>query len=78
MAKSKMQLLISKINVAGMDQRSVQDAIGNSSIHDFEDGMEYYAALNSGCDCIITEDINDFFFSEIEVLRADEFLRKFL
>jgi len=40
----------------------------------FEDGLEYYTALHAGCTCIITEDTNDFYFSEIEVLNSEQFI----
>jgi predicted nucleic acid-binding protein len=43
-------------------------------IHDFEDGLQYYSALNSGCKYIVTEDLNDFYFSDIEVLSSRRFL----
>jgi predicted nucleic acid-binding protein len=77
-AKKKLSLLISKINIANTDKRVVQQAIQNPSIHDFEDGIEYYSALYSDCKVIITEDINDFYYSEIEVLGCVDFLKKHL
>ncbi len=44
---------------------------------DFEDGLEYYAALMAGCKIVVTEDIGDFYYAEIEVLDSKSFLRKF-
>ncbi len=43
---------------------------------DFEDGLQYQAAMDAGCDCIITRNQKDFGFSEIPVMDASEFLRK--
>lgn len=77
-AKEKISLLISKINVTSTDSGVVQQAIQNPSIHDFEDGMEYYSAIYSDCKVIITEDKNDLYYSEIEVLGCAEFLKKYL
>lgn len=77
-AKEKLSLLISKIKIAITDARVVQQAIQNPAVHDFEDGMEYYSAVQSGCAAIITEDKNDFYFSEIEVLGCEDFLKKYL
>lgn len=77
-AKSKIQLLVSKINIAEADKKGVLLAANNKAIQDFEDGLEYYAALHAGCTCIITEDTNDFYFSEIEVLNAHRFLEMHL
>jgi predicted nucleic acid-binding protein len=78
MAKSKIELLVSKINVAEANKKGVLMAVQNKSIIDFEDGLEYYAALHAGCTCIVTEDQNDFYFSEIEVLNAQQFLEMYL
>lgn len=43
---------------------------------DFEDGLQYQAAIDAGCDCIITRNQKDFGFSEIPVMDAAEFLRE--
>lgn len=56
----------------------VLNALKNKKVNDFEDGIEYYAAQNYKCAAIITEDINDFYFSEMEVLNAKDFLEKYL
>ena len=74
-AKQKIDLLVRNIHIAGNSSTTVNLALKNSRIHDFEDGLEYYAALESGCTCIITEDTSDFYFAEIEVLNSQDFLR---
>lgn len=43
---------------------------------DFEDGLQYQAAMDAGCDCIITRNQKDFTFAEIPVMDATEFLRE--
>ncbi len=43
---------------------TVKKALENPAIKDFEDGMEYYSAEESNCDCIVTEDVHDFYFFE--------------
>ena len=64
-AKSKIQILCRHINIAAVGKSTVLQSLNNAAIHDFEDGLEYYSALENRCDCIITEDIDDFYFSEI-------------
>jgi predicted nucleic acid-binding protein len=49
----------------------VLQTISNPMINDFEDGLEYFVALEAGCNIIITEDRDDFWFSEIEVLVCE-------
>lgn len=45
---------------------------------DFEDGLQYQAAMDAGCDCIITRNQKDFQFAKIPVMSASEFLAKHL
>lgn len=73
-AKEKIALLVSKINIAESTKQTVLAAAENKSIDNFEDGMEYYAAVNAGCECIVTEDKDDFYFASISVAGAREFL----
>ena len=76
-AKQKMEILCAKIEIAPADKSSVVKTIQNKSIQDFEDGLEYYSAEAAACKCIVTEDRGDFFFSDIEVLDAQSFLKKY-
>lgn len=77
-AREKIGLLSEKLHVAAISETAVRKAARNSAIHDFEDGLEYYAALESKCDCIITEDVKDFYFSAIEVISGEGFFEKYL
>ncbi|HUH33683.1 MAG TPA: PIN domain-containing protein [Daejeonella sp.] len=77
-AKHKIEILVRNISIAGNSAYTVREALANRKVYDFEDGLEYYAAIESGCSCIITEDVKDFYFSEIEVLSSKEFLIKHL
>jgi len=74
--KKKIDLLCRHIKIAATNQDCVTQCLANKKIHDFEDGLEYYAAKEAGCECIITEDTNDFYFSEISVLKAEMFIKK--
>ncbi len=47
-------------------------------VNDFEDGLEYYAAIRSGCEIIVTEDVSDFYFSAIPVVGASTFLTRYV
>ena len=41
---------------------------------DFEDGLQYQAAIDANCDCIISRNLKDFLNSKIPVMTAPEFL----
>lgn len=77
-ARKKMDYLCARTRITDTGGDVVKKALANKKIHDFEDGLEYYSALNSGCRCIVTEDKDDFYFSEIDVLSSREFLEKHL
>lgn len=77
-AGKKINLLASKIKITSVDDGSVKKTMTNKAIHDFEDGLEYYSAMDSKCKCIVTNDKEDFYFSEIEVLNAHDFLFKYV
>ncbi len=53
-------------------------AFADPSVKDLEDGLEYYSALEAGCDSILTEDKKGFYYSKIEVLTALEFHDKYM
>ena len=46
----------------------------NLDFSDFEDSLQYYSALSTGCDIIITRNGKDFKKSQIPVMTPDEFL----
>lgn len=77
-AKKRIQILCEHIHIAPVNKSAVVQSLQNRAINDFEDGLEYYAAVESKCDCIITEDIGDFDFAKIEVLTSEDFFQKHL
>lgn len=73
-AKQKMQVLSSKLLIASVDSETVSKAVSNPRVMDFEDGLEYYSAIQYSCQAIITEDSDGFNFSEIPVYDCRKFL----
>jgi len=78
LAKNKIDLLIRHMDIADCGKSEVDFAMQNRRVHDFEDGLQYYAALHSKCTCIVTSDVSDFYFSEIEVLDPERFFKKYV
>ena len=76
LAKKKIDLICKNIGVTTINYEITQMALANSKVHDFEDGLEYYSAVDYQCDIIITENQEDFYFSEIEILGCEEFLKR--
>ena len=77
-ARQKIRLLSEHLSISPVTESAVKKTAANVAIHDFEDGLEYYAAIESKCQCIITEDVKDFYFSSIEVLDCKQFFNKYL
>ncbi|MBC8054092.1 MAG: PIN domain-containing protein [Sphingobacteriaceae bacterium] len=77
-AKEKISVLSKHLKIAGNTADGVLKTLDNKKIHDFEDGLEYYAAAEQNCSCIITEDKSDFYFSDLEILNSTEFCSKYL
>jgi predicted nucleic acid-binding protein len=75
LAKKKLKLLLEHIKVTTMDDKIVRQALSNLSIHDVEDGMQYYSAISAGCTYIVTEDKDDYYFSNISVTSCKNLLR---
>lgn len=77
LARNSIQLLISKLHIISEDRHLIQQAI-NSHFADFEDAVQYYAALSTNASFIITRNVRDYQHSAIPVLTAEEFLRNIL
>jgi predicted nucleic acid-binding protein len=75
-AKNKIDLLCQHIRITKIDEKITKLALNNKQIYVFEDGLEYYSALNHNCRLIVTENQQDFYFSEIEVTGCEEFLKR--
>ena len=78
LAKQKIGLLAAKLSITNIGKREVEQALANKKVNDFEDGMQYYAAIENRCTAIITQDTNDYYYSAIEVLKAEDFLKKYV
>ena len=77
-AKERITLLAQHIKMASCGEKEVVAAASNKKVNDFEDGLEYYSALNALCSVIVTEDQDDFYFADkIEILTAFDFLNKY-
>lgn len=77
-AKRKIELLAENLLITEMNKSIVMQAVKDNKVHDFEDGIEYFAAKACKCNLIVTEDIHDFYFSDIEVMNARQFFESIL
>lgn len=60
--------------IGKIDQDTIEKAL-NSKFADFEDALQYFSAIESDCDIIITRNAKDFKLSVIPVMSAQEYLK---
>ena len=61
-------------SISMMDDEVVEKAI-NSDFKDFEDAMQYFSALASDCDLIVTRNEKDFKNAMIPVMNGESYLQ---
>ena len=59
-----------------LNDKIVELALSDHLFVDFEDGIQYYTALESNCEIIITRNLKDFKNAKIPVMSPVEFISK--
>lgn len=59
--------------ICKLDEHIIEKGL-NSSFKDFEDALQYFSAVDSDCQIIISRNAKDFKKSELPVMTADEYL----
>jgi len=72
-AKEKLRKFKILSEICKLDEHTIEKGL-NSSFKDFEDSLQYFSALDSNCDIIITRNGKDFKKSLIPVMTAKEYL----
>jgi predicted nucleic acid-binding protein len=75
-AKEFIGTLLEYISVISIDHDSIKRALDSKFI-DFEDGVQHFCAVKNMCDLILTRNVKDYAFSEIEVFEPKEFIELF-
>lgn len=78
--KKELRILLSNlrklVNISYCDASVIDNSIA-SDFDDFEDAMQYFSALKSEAEVIITRNIKDFTKSEIKVITPSDFLSEY-
>ena len=67
----KLKVLVETLS---LDDKVTELALNDAQFTDFEDGLQYYSALENAVDVIITRNKKDFSKSMLPVLTPKEFL----
>ncbi len=71
---TSLKRLRSILSIIEVNEGMIDMALKHEKL-DFEDAVQYYAAVNAKVDFIITRNIKDYKHSTIPVLTAEQFLR---
>ncbi len=62
------------VKVLLLDDKVIDLALNDNNFKDFEDGLQYYSAIENGQEMIITRDLSGFKDSRIPVMTPEEYL----
>jgi predicted nucleic acid-binding protein len=71
--KEKLRKFMIISEIASVDEIIVEKGL-NSTFLDFEDSLQYFCALKTECNVLLTRNQKDFKESSIPVMSADEYL----
>lgn len=72
-AREKLRKFKIICEICSLDEQTIEKGL-NSSFPDFEDALQYFSAVESDCEVILTRNGKDFKKSLLPVMTADEFL----
>lgn len=62
------------VKIVSLNGKIIDLALNDSMFNDFEDGLQYYSAIENKLDIILTRDLKGFKGSKIPVMTPDEYL----
>ncbi len=72
-AKDKLRKFRIISEICGLDELIIEKGL-NSKFSDFEDSLQYFSALKSECNILITRNGKDFKLSQVPIMTAEEYL----
>ena len=73
-AKSILRKLRLIIKILPLDDKIVGLALNDETFSDFEDGLQYFTAIENGQETIITRNLKDFKNSKLPTITAKQFI----
>ena len=71
--KNKLRKFKILANISDLNTEVIEKSL-SSNFKDFEDGIQYFCAIESKCSAILTRNIIDYKHSQIPVMTAESFL----
>lgn len=63
--------------VLELNDKIIELSLNDDAFKDFEDGLQYYTALENEVDILITRNLKDFKSSKIPVMTASQYLKSY-
>lgn len=76
-AKSIVRKLRLILHVFPLDDKIIGLALNDDSFLDFEDGLQYFTAIENEQDIIVTRNLKDFKASKLPIMTAKQFIQAF-
>lgn len=73
-AKSILRKLRLIVNILSLDDKIIGLALNDNTFSDFEDGLQYFAAIENGQELIITRNLKDYKNSKLPIMTAKQFI----
>jgi predicted nucleic acid-binding protein len=73
-AKSVLGKLRLILGILPLDDKIIGLTLNDDTFQDFEDGLQYFTALENGMDLILSRNLKDFRNSRLPVLTARQFI----
>ena len=73
-AKSILRKLRLIVKILPLDDKIVGLALNDETFSDFEDGLQYFTAIENGQETIITRNLKDFKNSKLPTITAKQFI----
>lgn len=73
-AKEKLRKFKVISEISNLDEKIIEKGL-NSDFSDFEDSLQYFSAVSSDCNILITRNGKDFKGSSMPVMTAEEYLK---
>jgi predicted nucleic acid-binding protein len=73
-AKSILRKLKLIVKLLPLDDKIVGLALNDETFSDFEDGLQYFTAIENGQEVIITRNLKDFKSSKLPTMTAKQFI----
>lgn len=74
-AKQILRKLKLIVDVLSLDEKIVGLALNDNDFRDFEDALQYYSAIESSAEIIITRNLKDFQKAKLPVMSAAQYLK---